>query len=744
MLMVLRNLWRRGTRSLLTILGIAVGVAAVVALGAIAQGIARGYGNSVSLNNDLLVSQANSIDVIFSSLDEQLGERIAAVPDVANVEPGVFTWIAVGNTPYFIVYGYPANSVAAQHYRIVEGQPAVASKQVALGARAAEALKLGIDDTVRLNGIPYRIVGIYETGSGMEESGGVVTLADAQEIASKQRSVSLFQVGVQRGADIDAVVERIKNVDDGLTVSKSSEYEGSNQWTGYITGFAWGLAAIAILVGGLGMMSAMVMSVLERTREIGTLRAVGWSRSRVVRMILGEAVGLSLVGGLLGVIIGSLVAWGAARIPSLGAMVEGGLTVGIMAQGMVTALVLGLVGGMYPAWTAANLEPVEALRYEGGATEAPSGRWARVGGQAFRNLWRRRTRTLISATGIGIGVATLVMLGGLMNGTLGQLNGLAGTGSTGNLTVMQREVADMSLSSLDERMIAQIQAMSAVESASPALLGFVMNEQLPLFIVMGIEPGSGASEHFKVVEGKGLARPNEIMIGRAAADSYDLGVGDTIELYENRYKVAGIFETGVGYEDSGGVLPLREAQRLLGRPRAVSFIFVNVKDAAEGQNVAAQINARYPEARATLSSEFAENTNDLQTFAALMNVIQLLAIFVGGIVVANTMIMSIYERTREIGTLRALGWGPRRIIGQVVQESFYLCLLAALMGAIMGVLVMTGVSLLPMWGDMLAPQWHAETFITAIVVALVLGLLGGIWPAWRASRLQPVEALRYE
>jgi ABC-type lipoprotein release transport system permease subunit len=387
---------------------------------------------------------------------------------------------------------------------------------------------------------------------------------------------------------------------------------------------------------------------------------------------------------------------------------------------------------------------VEALRYEGGATEAPSGRWARVGGQAFRNLWRRRTRTLISATGIGIGVATLVMLGGLMNGTLGQLNGLAGTGSTGNLTVMQREVADMSLSSLDERMIAQIQAMSAVESASPALLGFVMNEQLPLFIVMGIEPGSGACVLFKVVEGKGLARPNEIMIGRAAADSYDLGVGDTIELYENRYKVAGIFETGVGYEDSGGVLPLREAQRLLGRPRAVSFIFVNVKDAAEGQNVAAQINARYPEARATLSSEFAENTNDLQTFAALMNVIQLLAIFVGGIVVANTMIMSIYERTREIGTLRALGWGPRRIIGQVVQESFYLCLLAALMGAIMGVLVMTGVSLLPMWGDMLAPQWHAETFITAIVVALVLGLLGGIWPAWRASRLQPVEALRYE
>ncbi len=742
--MILRNLWRRGTRSLLTILGIAVGVAAVVALGAIAQGIATSYGSSVALSNDLVVSQANSIDIVFSSLDEQLGQRIAAVPDVTNVEAGVFTWIAVGKSPYFIVYGYPPNSVAAQHYRIVEGQPALASKQVALGARAAEALNASVDDTVRLNGVPYRVVGIYETGSGMEESGGVVTLADAQEIASKQRAVSLFQVGVRRGADIGAVVERIKNVDDGLTVSKSSDYEGSSQWTGYITGFAWALAAIAILVGGLGMMSAMVMSVLERTREIGTLRAMGWSRGRVLRMILGEAVGLSLIGGAIGVIIGSLLALGAAQIPGLGAMLEGGLNAGIMVQGMVTALVLGLVGGLYPAWTAANLEPVEALRYEGGATKAPSGQWARIGGQAFRNLWRRRTRTLISATAIGIGVATLVMLGGLMKGTMGQLNGLAGSGSTGNLTVMQREVADMSLSSLDERMLAQIEAMPGVERASPALLGFVMNETLPLFILIGIEPTSSAGNHFKVVEGKALARPNEIMVGRAAADAFKLGVGDTMVLYNNRYKIAGIYETGVGYEDSGGVLAIREAQRLLGRPHAVSFIFVNVKNATDGAAVAAAINARFPEARATLSSEFAENTNDLQSFAALMRVIQLLAIFVGGIVVANTMIMSIHERTREIGTLRALGWGPRRIIGQVVQESFYLCLLAAIMGCLFGVVLMSAVALIPAWGDLLAPQWDAATFVTAILVALVLGLLGGIWPAWRASRLQPVEALRYE
>ncbi len=239
-------------------------------------------------------------------------------------------------------------------------------------------------------------------------------------------------------------------------------------------------------------------------------------------------------------------------------------------------------------------------------------------------------------------------------------------------------------------------------------------------------------------------RPNEVMVGRAAADAYTMNVGDTVEFYSNRYKISGIFETGVGFEDSGGAMALREAQRLFGRPRAVSFIFVDVADPAEAKAVAADINSRFPEARASLSSEFAQNSNDIQSVDSMLVVIRLFAIFVGGIVVANTMIMSIYERTREIGTLRALGWGPRRIVGQVVQESLYLCLLASLIGAVIGVVVLSSVTLIPAIGDLLTPRWDAATFLTAIGVAVGLGLLGGIWPAWRAAHLEPVEALRYE
>ena len=130
---------------------------------------------------------------------------------------------------------------------------------------------------------------------------------------------------------------------------------------------------------------------------------------------------------------------------------------------------------------------------------------------------------------------------------------------------------------------------------------------------------------------------------------------------------------------------------------------------------------------------------------AMANAIGLLALIVGGIVVANTMVMSIYERTREIGTLRALGWPGKRILSQIMQESVLLCLLSALLGCVGAVVLLTGLSAIPFAGGfMLRPSWAPGTFVSAVALTLILGLLGGFYPAWRASRLQPVEALRYE
>ncbi len=743
--MILKNLWRRATRSILTLLGIAIGVAAVVALGAVAKGFSSNYATAVGGgDNDLLITQANALDPVFSKLDDTVGQRLQGVPGVERVEPGIYTWVSTDDLPFLLIFGYDPGSTAMAHYRLVEGAPVKAPGQIVLGRRAVESLKKGVGDSVRIYGQPYRIVGIYETGQGMEESGGVVTVADAQEIAKLERQVSLFQIGLRRGTDMDETIARMENLDLDLSISRTSDREANQQYDQMMQGFAWGVAAIAILIGGLGMMNSMVMTVLERTREIGTLRAVGWSRGRVMGLILGESVALSLVGGIVGVGLGYLMGEGIGRLPGLGALFEGAWTPDIFAQGLVTALVLGLVGGIYPAWRAANLLPVEALRYEGGAADGNTGLLSRIGNQSFRNLWRRRNRTLMAASGIGIGVATLVMLGGLTAGMIGQLNQLAGSGGAGNITVMQRDVPDMSLSSLDERIVRQIQAMPQVKAVSPMVMGFVMTPELPLFIISGLDPNSAAMDHYVLVEGQRMRRPNEILIGKGASDSYDLNVGDTLTLYNSRYKIVGLYETGVAWEESGGVLALQETQRLLNRPRNVSFIFVDVHNPADAGPVQAAIDRRFPDARASISSEFAQNTDDIANMQGMAAGIGLLAMIVGGIVVANTMIMSIHERTREIGTLRALGWAGQRIVRQIVEESLLLCLLSALLGSLIGVILLSGVALIPGVGGFITPVWEPSTFIQAVALTLGLGLLGGIFPAIRASRLRPVEALRYE
>ncbi len=745
--MILKNLTRRSVRSGLTLLGIAIGVAAVVALGSIAEGISTNFALVVGGgSNDLLITQAGAMDPAFSSIDETVGERLLAVPGVDRVEPGVYTWVTTPGLPFFLLFGYEIGSTAMDHYRIVEGKPVSGPGQMVVGRRATESIDISVGDNLRIHGTPFRVVGIYETGQGIEESGGVVTLQDAQTAAQFERKVSLYEIGLRRGDSAAAAIERIESLDLELKVSKTSERESNQQYEQMMQGFAWGIAAIAIFIGGLGMMNSMVMSVLERTREIGTLRALGWSRWRVLWVILGESMALSAVGGVVGVLMGIGLAKLAGAVPGMGALLQGAFTPAIILQGLATALVLGLVGGVYPAWRAAGLQPVEALSYEGGtASDFKAGTLSRIGSQSFRNLWRRRNRTLLAAAGIGIGVGTLVMLGGLTTGLIGQMNNMAGTGSPGNITVMQRDVPDLSLSSVDESVTRRIQGMPQVESVSPMVLGFVITPELPLFFIFGLDPNSAAMDHYKLTEGRRVRRPSEIIIGSGAADSYDLAVGDTMTLYNNRYRVVGIFETGVAWEEGGGILALRESQRILNRPRNVSFLFVDVEDPAMALPVQDAINRRFPKVRASISSEFAQNTDDIASMQGIAAAIGMLALIVGGIVVANTMLMSIYERTREIGTLRALGWPGKRILSQIVQESLLLCLLSALLGSAGAVILLTGLSSIPFAGGaMLRPAWEPGTFVISVSLAIVLGLIGGFYPAWRASRLQPVEALRYE
>jgi putative ABC transport system permease protein len=151
-------------------------------------------------------------------------------------------------------------------------------------------LKKQIGDTFRINEIGYRVVGIYETGASFEDNGAVIGLADAQRAFDNRGQVTYFQVKLDDPRRSDDVRQAIEQRWDDLTTVRSGEPAKQDEMLANYNSLGWFLGIFAILVGGLGMMNAMLMNVFERTREIGVLRALGWRRRRIIGMILGEAL----------------------------------------------------------------------------------------------------------------------------------------------------------------------------------------------------------------------------------------------------------------------------------------------------------------------------------------------------------------------------------------------------------------------------------------------------------------------
>ena len=749
--MTLKNLLRRKIRTLLTVLGISIGVAAIVALSALAAGLETGYNAMLTGSKaDLILSQPNTFDISYSSIDESVGAELLAAPEVAEVSGMIQGFTQAEGEPIFFVFGYPKDSFILGRFQIVDGvdlnsreAQKARPKSILLGSSAAEVLDKGVGDTLRITGSAFRIVGIYQTGDIFEDSGAILDLSEAQALVGKPRQVSLFYIRLKDTSLNQRFIQRVERLYPDLSLSGIQEFADQQSMSDMLRGYVWAIGGLAIVIGGVGMMNAQLMSVMERTREIGVFRAVGWSKMRVMWLILGESIAVSIIGGVIGVGLGWLLLYLLSRQTVLLGGGTNSINADLLIQAFSIVILLGLVGGLYPAWRASRMQPVEALQYEGGSSGGKVRRLP-VGGMAVQSLVQRSARTLLTLAAIGLTVGSIIAIESVIRGVSEEFTNMF-TGNNIEIMVRQADIADTSLSAVDERTGDKIAALPEVKSASGMIFSAVMMPEAGgFFILQGYNPNEAAIQRFKIVEGNPLSGNHQIILGRTIADTLKLGVGDNLDLSSLRYKITGIFESGISWEELGGVISLRDAQSFAGRPRKSSMYAVKLNDPSQAEGVVTKINNQFPDVHAALAGDFVEQLPDMESSEAITNAISFLAILIGGVGVLNTMLMAVFERTREIGVLRALGWRRRAILSLILKEALLIGLLGGIAGIGTALLMIFLLQQVPMVGSYLTPIWDWEVFVRAILIALMLGLLGGLYPAYRATRLQPVEALRYE
>ena len=364
----------------------------------------------------------------------------------------------------------------------------------------------------------------------------------------------------------------------------------------------------------------------------------------------------------------------------------------------------------------------------------------------LKNLSRQRVRTLLTMLGIAVGITTVVALGAVTAGLRASSSSFVHAGDA-DFLVAQKGASDLTFSTLDESVGEQISARRDVARATPVFLHVADTPDNPYFFLLGYDPQAIATEPLQILAGSRLSQgsPGEIMLGKNGAEALGKGVGETVELEGRTFHVVGIYAAGDDWRDAGAIAPLATVQGIARKPGVVTGVHVTADPGRDPAQVADAIERAFPDVATIASTEdYGKVDQGFKVLDAANLAISLLAVGIGAIGVMNTMIMSVFERTREIGILRAVGWRGSRVVRMVVVESAFLCLIAAVFGVALGVLASRAILLVPAVSSFLTPAYEPAVFIRALLVGIVVAFVGALYPAIRAARLSPMEALRHE
>lgn len=397
-LMAWASLIANKMRSILTMLGIIIGVAAVIALVSIGNGVKQDIQNSISsLGSNLLMVMpgAPRTPGVRPTAGSMKSLKVADYEAIAKLD-GVKAVSPMTNGAYVVIYqnknwttsvsGVNANYLDVNNWTMKSGR-FLSNKNIQNRERVAVVGKtvaknlFGDEDPVgaeiRVKNIPFRVIGVLNSkGSGamgndqddmviipyttaMERVDGIDYLRMLYVVAKDENGIDRLQSDIE---NLLRVRHGIKdtNLDDFNIQNMNSIMETMEETTGTLTLFLGAVAAISLVVGGIGIMNIMLVSVTERTREIGIRKALGATYFVIVTQFLIEAVVISLMGGLIGIALGI----GASKLISLASGMSTVISVPTIVVSFAFSMAIGLVFGIYPARKAAKLNPIDALHYE--------------------------------------------------------------------------------------------------------------------------------------------------------------------------------------------------------------------------------------------------------------------------------------------------------------------------------------------------------------------------------------------
>jgi putative ABC transport system permease protein len=294
------------------------------------------------------------------------------LPLVARATPVIFNMMDLTTDVNVLAFGWKADSYEFDSMQILSGRHLRDGyPEVMLGDLLADELKKKVGNTLEIQSAPFTVCAIYHGGSGLQADAVIMPLDQLQELSSLQGKVSNFDVRLRPAPAGESGEHYLKRAQaqieaalPGVRAVPAAERAHGNQFVQLAHASAWGTSSIALLIGILGIANTMAMSVFERTREIGILRALGWNRRQVLILIQLEAVVLGLGGGFLGIAIGWCALHLLAALPQTATIVSTSLPALVLAEALGIAVLAGLIAGAMPAWRAAQLSPVEALRHD--------------------------------------------------------------------------------------------------------------------------------------------------------------------------------------------------------------------------------------------------------------------------------------------------------------------------------------------------------------------------------------------